>query len=781
MDKNLLRLEFDKILSKLSNEASSQDAKKYIMEIKPFNNIDNVKTILKQTYDAYTLCIRIGNPPFSGIIPIINIIARAKAGSVLSCSEILDVLSTLQAMRKIKEWRSSFEDIITSIDEKFDNITINNYLEKKIKNAIISSDQVSDNASQALYDIRRKIKLLNQKIRERMEKMITSNTYRKYLMEPVITVRSSRFVIPVKVEHRSSINGLVHDVSSSGSTLFIEPIGVVEDNNQINELKNKEKIEIEKILFSLTKEIANFADSIMVSYNEIIDLDVIFAKAFLAFKMKASLPQINDVGVVNLKKARHPLIPNKDVKPIDIELGENFDTLVITGPNTGGKTVSIKTIGLMCLMAMSGLMIPANDGSKIAVFDNILVDIGDEQSIEQSVSTFSSHMKNIINILKNARDKTLVLIDEIGAGTDPEEGAALAISVLNALREKHCKIAVTTHYKELKEYAVSTNEVQCASCEFDIEKMKPTYKLLIGSVGSSNAFKISKKLGIDDKIIRNAELILGEEKNRLNEFLDNIEKMRCDLEHKKESIDKLYSEAKELKEIVAKEKEKLELERDRILDEARFKAKNIFESVRIESKNIIDELKEIKNKNSFSAEDRRNIKSKLSSIENTVDPIKEENKDKNNSDFHEGDTVLISGFEKEGVVASKEDSSGNFLVIIGNIKTKVSKSKLSHSSKKAKKTKTYNSFGFKRNLNRSSNMELDLRGKTVLDAIPELEIFLDNSLISGINQVTIIHGKGTGVLRKEVHNTLKKNKHVKDFRLGNFGEGEDGVTIANLK
>lgn len=781
MNKNLLRIEFDKVLRKLSDEATSEDAKKKIMGIRPMNDINLVRHLLEETYDAYTLCIRLGVPPFSGIVSVEKSVDRAVAGSVLSCSEFLDLLLSLRAMRKIKEWRNLFRDVSVSIDDKFENITIKKSLEEKIEKSIVSPEEVSDNASDELYNIRKKIRSLNYKIRKRMEEMVRSSSYKKYLMDHIVTMRSGRFVIPVKAEYKNEIKGLIHDTSSSGSTLFIEPIWAVEDNNCINELKNKEKYEIEKVLIKLTKEIADFADQIRISYNQMVNLDIIFAKAFLAFKMKASVPQINNKGVINLRKARHPLIPDESVQPIDLELGKSFDSLVITGPNTGGKTVSIKTIGLVCCMAMSGLMIPADEGSEVSVFDNILTDIGDEQSIEQSISTFSSHMKNIISILSKADDKVLVLIDEIGAGTDPEEGAALAISILEELRKKKSKIAITTHYKELKEYSVSTEGVQCAGCEFNIDTMKPTYKLLIGSIVSSNAFKIAEKLGIDSQIIKNAENILGEEKKRLNEFLVGIEKMRHDLDEKKNSIEKLYIEAEEVKKEVIKEKQRIQNEHDQILNQARLKAQDIFNHVKIKSQNIIDELKGIKDKNSFSPESRREIKSKLSNIENIVDPINEDNNILKDYDFKEGDSVMILGINKEGIISSKEDSAGNFCVTVGTVKTKVQRSKLRHLSKKVKSKKLCKSFMFKRDLNKEFNMELDLRGKSVNEAIPELEMFLDTSFMSKITHVTIIHGKGSGILRREVHNNLKGNKHVKNFRLGNFGEGEDGVTIVTIK
>ena len=778
MDKNLKRIEFDKILDILSEEAYSYDAKNKIQNIKPFSDIKKVKEVLKQTFDAYSLSIRFSAPEFSGLISVKKIISRVCSGAFLHNSEFLSLLSTLKTTRRIKAWWQTCIDTKTSLDDKFEKIYVNNYLEKKIESIVLSESEISDNASQELFNIRGKIRMLNKRIRDSLEKMVNSPLYKKYLTDSIITNRSGRFVVQVKSEYRNEVKGLVQDVSSSGATFFIEPIGVVEENNKINELKIKEKSEIDKILFSLSREVEKFAENILNSYDYVVELDEIFAKASLAIRMNASLPEVNEKGEISLKKARHPLIPKEKVQPIDINLGKDFDALIITGPNTGGKTVAIKTIGLMCAMAMSGLMIPAADGSEISVFNEILTDIGDEQSIEQSVSTFSSHMCNIVGILEKASCKTLVLLDEIGAGTDPEEGAALSIAIIENLRKKNSKLVVTTHYKELKEYAVTSKRVECASCEFDLENLKPTYKILIGSIGNSNAFLISEKLGLDKKIIENAKNILGEEKIKLNEILAKAEQARREFEKKNETIEKLYLEINKNKEDIKIEKEKIEKEKWKIIEEARFKAKNILNRVRAESENLIKNLNNIKD---LSAENRRDIKSKIKEMENLVDPI-EENAPINTSSnsFKEGDSVFIQGVEKEGVICSQEDDKGNFLVAVGKIKTKISKSRLRYAPKRKEKTKNYNLSVFKKNTAKEVKMDIDLRGKTVLEAYQELGLFLDSSFISGIKQITIIHGKGSGSLRKGVHDILKKNKHVKSFRLGGFSEGGDGATIVSL-
>ncbi len=780
MDKNLLRIEFDKVLDMLSSEASSEKAKEKIKSILPSQDVEEVKALLNETLSAFTLSMRFGMPSFGGILHVDTVLKKACSGATLFNEEFLNILSTLKSMRKLKQWKKFSEDETTYLDNKFEKISVNKYLEKKIESTVLSESEISDDASEELANIRKKMRVLNQRIRDRLEHMVNSH-YRKYLMDPIVTMRSGRFVIPVKSEYRNEIKGLVHDISSSGSTLFIEPIGVVENNNFISELKIKEKSEIDKILFNLSREVEQFSESIAEGYDEAVNLDVIFAKASLAIKTGASFPEVNSEGVVDLKKARHPLISKDIVQPIDIRLGQDFDTLIITGPNTGGKTVSLKTLGLMCVMAMSGMMLPAAEGSKISVFDGIFVDIGDEQSIEHSISTFSSHMENIIKILGKISDKSLVLIDEIGAGTDPEEGAALAIALVDYMRMKHAKIVLTTHYKELKEYAVSTEGIQCACCDFDVDNMRPTYKLLIGSIGSSNAFLISEKLGLSPKVIKRAENILGEEKVRLNEFLSSMEKTRRDLERKQENIDILYAEAKKVKEEACQERKKIDREYDKIMDEARFKAQNIVDRVKIDSQNIIKTLNEV-SKEDFTPEKRGYIRNKISEIENIADPVIGRGCGKHNEhNFKEGDRVQILGFEKEGIISSKEDNSGNFLVSVGKIKTKIPKSKLKLSGKKECRPKISVGGRVIRNSKKNTGMEIDLRGKTVLEAIPELEFFLDNAFISGISQVTVIHGKGSGVLRREVHKALAKNRCVKDFRLGNFGEGEDGVTIVSIK
>lgn len=784
MDRNFLALELDKVLKKLSQEACSEKAKEKIINILPDCNIKNVNRLLDETLAAYTLSCRFGGPSFYGLKNVVESVKRASYGGVLTNLELLDIASCLAVMREVKDWRKQCEGIETCIDVWFNSINVNKYLEEKINNCIISEDEFSDTASKELYSIRRKIRGINEKIREKLDDMIKSSKFRKYLQEPIVTVRNDRFVIPVKAEYRSEISGLVHDTSASGSTVFIEPMGVVNGNNEVKVLRSKEKEEIDRILKEISEEVGRFSNDIILGYNSLVELDIIFAKASLGIRMKAVMPKINEEGKIKLIKARHPMIKDSDVVPMNIELGENFNTLIITGPNTGGKTVSLKTIGLFSTMAMCGMMIPADDGSVVSTFDNILVDIGDEQSIEQSLSTFSSHIKNIIKILSKCTNKSLVLLDEIGAGTDPVEGAALAISIIETLREKGARIAVTTHYKELKEYALKTSGIENGSCEFDINTMKPTYKLILGIPGKSNAFSISERLGMDKSIIDKAKSLTSEDDNKLEEIISSLEETR-------QKVEKEYKLAQQMKiesEKTLRENERLQKEieskKDEIINNSRDKAKKILEEVVCRSEMIFEELENLKNsKNVASADKRSLLNSEIKAIENLADPVKENiNKDiKKDLKFKIGDTVFVSDFNKEGEVLKDEDSSGKIMVQVGAIKTRVLKSHLSKSSKKIKSVSGHVTKNIKSKSNVSVSTEIDLRGQNILEATMELDGFIDTCVIAGLKQITIIHGKGTGQLRKGIQDYLKTNKQIKRFRIGNFGEGESGVTIAELK
>ena len=513
IQKHMKTIELDKVLELLAEKTACEDAADFARNLIPVTEIEEVQQMLSETDTAYQMMARFGAPSFYGLQQIVNSLRRAQSGGVLNLAEFLSIAGVLRAMRGIVQWRKKSEGLQTMLDWRFDCLTSNPYLEDKINQTVASEEEVADTASSALADIRRKMRRASQKVREQLDSMIRSNTYQKYLQDQIVTMRGGRYVVPVKAEYRGEVPGLVHDTSSSGSTLFIEPMSVVEANNEIRVLQSKEKDEIERILTELSAEVGQFADDIIVGYDAAVQLNVIFAKADLAYSMKATMPQLNQTGIIQFKQARHPLLNRDTVVPTDIVLGKEFDTLMITGPNTGGKTVTLKTIGLLSAMAMCGLMLPVAEGSQVSVFRHILVDIGDEQSIEQSLSTFSSHMTKIIRIIEQADDNSLVLLDELGAGTDPIEGAALAIAILEHLRKQGCKIAATTHYAELKEYALQTDGVENACCEFDVQTLRPTYRLLIGVPGRSNAFAISKRLGIEDSIIQRAkELVSADDK-----------------------------------------------------------------------------------------------------------------------------------------------------------------------------------------------------------------------------------------------------------------------------
>lgn len=784
MDKNYKALELDKILIMLSEEASSNDAKEEALRLTPSTGLFEVRALLKETEDAHMLSGRFGSPSFGGIKNTVNSLRRAQSGGSLTMGELLKIAEVLRIIRSLKQWRQKSAGIETTLDFRFNKLTPNKFLEEKITQSIISEDEMSDSASSTLASIRRKIKLTSQKARDVLDKMVRSSTYQKYLQDAIVTIRDGRFVVPVKAECRGEIPGLVHDTSSSGATIFVEPMGAVEANNEIKVLLNKEQDEIEHILFDLSVQTGTFADDIIDSYYTAVELDLIFAKASLAYKMKASMPIMNESGEISLNKARHPLIDKEKVVPVSVELGINFNSLVITGPNTGGKTVSLKTLGLLTLMAMCGLMIPAYDNSSLSVFNKILVDIGDEQSIEQSLSTFSAHMTNIIEILKQTDKKSLVLIDELGAGTDPVEGAALAIAILEQLKKQGAKIASTTHYAELKEYALQSSGVENACCEFDVSTLRPTYKLLIGVPGRSNAFAISQRLGMDKELVDKAKDLVSAENRRFEDVVKTLEKQRLDLEEKLRNAQAVAAESAKEKAHAQKEIEKLKQQAKKELEEARKEAVRITDSTRIKAMAIMDEIEAARKSNKISPEDKAKLRANIREMENSADPV-----EKNNNEGYKlprklkvGDNVLIFDIDKKAVVLELPDRDNSVLVQAGIIKTRVSMDNLrllnDNSSKQAVRSARRT---VKSKTDVKAVTEIDLRGQTAAEAIMELDRAIDSAVLSGMHQITIIHGKGTGVLRKEVQNYLKRNKLIKSYRLGVFGEGESGVTIAEFK
>ncbi|MCD8026073.1 MAG: endonuclease MutS2 [Clostridiales bacterium] len=787
MNRHFKTLELDKILEKLAGQTTLDEAHRMALELEPQFDLKKVQTLLKQTDDAVMLSGKFGAPSFGGAKNCSNQLRRAQAGGCLTTSELLSIVQTLHIIRTVKEWHSRFSSVESSLDCYFSGLVSNKFLEEKITSAIISEDEIADSASSALSDIRRKIRTASSKAREVLDKIIHSSTYIKYLQDAIVTQRDGRYVVPVRSECRNNIPGLVHDTSSSGATVFIEPMGVVQANNDIKMLRSKEEEEIERILFDLSANAGDFADSIIRSYSNLSELNLIFAKANLAYSMKATLPVMNDRGVVNIKQARHPLIAKDRVVPVDISLGGEFDTLVITGPNTGGKTVTLKTLGLLTLMAMCGLLVPCADNSELSVFRRVLADIGDEQSIEQSLSTFSAHMTNIIQIIKLANSGTLCLIDELGAGTDPVEGAALAIAILERLRTRRAKIAATTHYAELKEFALRTEGVENGSCEFDVATLKPTYKLLIGVPGKSNAFAISRRLGMDSAVVERAQELVSNESRQFEDVVEKLEKRRQSLEKQLENANRLTAKVNAEKQRAENAMKKAEENAEREIERAKQEAQRIVSQTRAQAEALVEELEKARKAKDMSAEVRTKLKKNIDKMEAYADPIKTKNAPgeeyKLPRPLKVGDNVLIYDIDKNATVLAPPSKDGLVLVQAGIIKTRVDIKNL-RLLKSQIKPQT-NRYSAKSNVHSSLDVrpetEVDVRGETAFDAVNIVDKAIDTAVLTNISKLTIIHGKGTGVLRREISKYLKTNKAVKSYRLGVFGEGEDGVTIVELK
>ncbi|MDD6146107.1 MAG: endonuclease MutS2 [Oscillospiraceae bacterium] len=795
MNKHHIALELPKVLDRLASFTSCEDAKEAALNLEPESNLSLVNVLLQQTADAHMLMAKFGAPSFGGLKNVNNSLSRAGAGSVLNMRELLDIAEVLRVIRSLSEWKDRNSGIVTGIDTYFTSLVPNKFLEDRITSAIISEEEMSDNASPALYDIRRKIRAASSKVRDQLDKMTRSSHFQKFLRESIVTMRNGRYVVPVKAEHRGEISGLVHDTSSSGATVFIEPAGVVEANNEIKVLQSKERDEIDRILFELSAEAGGFYQSIKSSYECAVELNLIFAKAKLAYEMKASLPLVNDKGCINLKNARHPLIDPKKVVATNISLGRDFDTLVITGPNTGGKTVSIKTIGLMSLMAMCGLMLPVSDQSEISVFDRVLADIGDEQSIEQSLSTFSSHMVNIISIIEAADENTLVLIDELGAGTDPVEGAALAIAILEKIHEKGAKIAATTHYAELKAYALETPRIENGSCEFDVATLRPTYRLLIGTPGRSNAFAISLRLGMESGIIDRAKELVSQENAHFENVIESLESSRQSFEEQRARAQELTAQAEAEKREAQQYKDSIEKLRQQELEKAQSQALRIVEQARRSAMALTAELEKLK-KESESARDKGEMarrakqlmKKGFAEFDEITNPVvasaaADENY-KLPRPLRPGDEVIVMDIGKAATVLSAADKKGNCEVMAGTMKLRTPQSNL-RLTEKTKQTKKPRNVPNKNERVFSPGAEAqtrcDLRGMNVEEGILELDRYIDQCLRLGLGELTVIHGKGTGVLRKGIQEHLRKSSFVKSFRLGVYGEGENGVTIVTLK
>ena len=781
-------LELDKMLRRLADSCVSEPAKEKAIRLRPSFRKEEVRSMLAETSAAVKMIVLKGSPSFYGVKDVSFCLQRASMGGCLNTIELLDIAKLLQSARVAKSYSADDRFAGSCIDSYFNALSVNKYLEERILSSILSEDEIADNASPALADIRRKIRAESANIRNSLQKIISSPSYAKFLQEPIITTRSGRFVVPVKIEHKNEIPGLVHDMSSSGMTVFIEPNAAVKSNNELRELYSREKNEIERILRTLSAECAVHEMDIVSDLNLLVTLDFIFGKAKLSYQYRGTEAMCEDTGIV-LKKARHPMLDPAKAVPVDIELGDEFDTLIITGPNTGGKTVTLKTIGLLALMNQCGLHIPADDQSNLPVFSNVMADIGDEQSIEQNLSTFSSHMKNIVTILNECDDRSLVLFDELGAGTDPVEGAALAISIIEAAREKGAVIAATTHYAELKVYALNNEKVQNASCEFDVETLSPTYHIVMGMPGKSNAFSIARKLGLDGAVIDDASARVASSEKNFEDTISRLNDIRVKLESEKNEIAVKLRQISENERKSARLRSELEVKLEKSDLKAKRDAQRIIEEARTAVEEVFAELDELKKRSDADDEidainrERNILRAKLNMAEDNINITADhnENKDlKSSRPVKEGDVVLIKSMNKKADVLSvSKDGTLQLRAGIININASQDDVYLLEDERPQKKVAAVSTGSRLRSDSLSAS--IDLRGMESAEAVYVAEQYLDNAVLSKLEKVTIIHGKGTGALRTAIHNMLKKNKLVKSYRLGVFGEGETGVTIVELK
>ena len=788
--KTLSKLEFDKISALLEEEASSFRGRQLCRRLKPMTDLNKIDTYQEQTAAAFTRIVRKGRISFGDAAPIEESMKRLEIGGALSISDLLRISRLLSNPARVKSYgrHDTQEDSADCLDAYFDQLEPLTPLTNEIDRCIISEDEISDDASPALKKIRRSIGGINDRVHSTLTGLV-NGSLRSCLQDPIITMRGDRYCLPVKAEYRSQVQGLIHDQSSTGSTLFIEPMAVVKLNNDLKELYAREQEEIQVILADLSQEAAQYIEEIRADYRALTDLDFIFARGALALSMNASRPILNEEGRIRIREGRHPLLDPKKVVPITVSLGEDFTLLIITGPNTGGKTVSLKTVGLFTLMGQAGLHIPAGDRSELAVFHQVYADIGDEQSIEQSLSTFSSHMTNIVSFLKKVDERSLVLFDELGAGTDPTEGAALAIAILSHLHKRGIRTMATTHYSELKVYALSTPGVENACCEFDVESLRPTYRLLIGIPGKSNAFAISGKLGLPDYIIEDAKKRLSEQDISFEDLLSDLESSKRTIEKEREEIAAYRREAEDLKKQARERQEKLDEQRERILREANEKANAILR----EAKEVADET--IKNFRKFGKEnisasemekERERLRQKIKDTSAASSlKVQKQKKAYKPSDFKLGESVKVLSMNLTGTIASRPDSRGNLTVQMGILRSQVNISDLEiieepspYTPKKLSRT-SRGKIGMSKSL--SVSPEINLLGRTVDEAVAELDKYLDDALLSHLDTVRIVHGKGTGALRKGIHEYLRRQKHVKSYRLAEFGEGDAGVTIVELK
>lgn len=786
------RLELDKIIAKAAAFAACAGARKLILEQEPFTDPDEVRFALSQTNAINNLLLKNGSPRFGGVEGAEKAVSRAVKGGVLSMGELLLVAAALRNFQNLVQWYGLSDHDMLPVDDLFYALSPQPGLEKAISDAILSPEEMADTASNTLFELRRRIRATENSIRDKLDMIVKNQSTNKYLQDAVVTLRNGRFVVPVKAECRGEVGGVIHDVSSSGSTVFVEPTAVVEANAKIMQLRAQEAAEIERILAGFTDQVASIEQVFTYSYNAMLQIDVLLAKSHLALEQKAYMPQVSGGGWFSLKRARHPLIDPAKVVPVDIELGKDYDTLVITGPNTGGKTVTLKTAGLLCAMAQLGYLIPAHEQSTVCVFEDYLVDIGDEQSIEQSLSTFSGHMKNITAILERAHRGTLVLLDELGAGTDPAEGAALAVSIIEELRRMGSRIMATTHYAEIKVFALETPGVINASCEFDVESLRPTYRLSVGVPGKSNAFLISEKLGVPERVIRAAQTHLSSEDKRLDAVLSQLDELKVQLKESQDEVEQLKYEAAHQLESAKKKRDALIEQGEQELEAARLKARQLTQQVQDEAYALTDELRKLQKDQKTAASQRairareiarRDAEKLFSKSESGPQRIKEFVPLKS---VTLGQEVVIAELEQNAVVMSLPDRHGMVEVRAGILKTKVPLSGLKAPDKMKKQEQPKGSQRKVRTttvdrVERKASMEVDLRGLTVEEALMETDQFIDHGMMSGQTVLYLIHGKGTGALRAAIQQHLRLHKNVKSFRLGRYGEGEAGVTVVELK
>ena len=793
-DKSIRTLELPAVLEVLAQKAVSEAARERCRKLYPSSDLDEVRRLLDETDAARTRLGLYGSPAFSGVKDVSAALTRADHGGMLNTRELLDIAGLLTASRRVSEYDRDRQGEATVHDHYFSALHTNKYLEDRIRGAILDEETIADTASPELADIRRKMRVAATKGRQILQRIISSPSYAKVLQEALITQRDGRFVVPVKAECKGSLPGLVHDISSSGATLFVEPMGVVQANNELKELQAREEREIERILRQLSADCGDQMENILYDYDILVHLDVIFARAQLSYQMSAARPEVRRRGGIVLRRARHPLLDPAKAVPISVELGQQFDTLVITGPNTGGKTVTLKTLGLLCLMAQCGLHIPADDGSVVRVFDRVLADVGDEQSIEQSLSTFSAHMANIVQILQQADEQSLLLFDELGAGTDPVEGAALAIAVIQEVRSRGALTAATTHYAELKTFAMTTAGVENASCEFDVQTLRPTYRLLIGIPGKSNAFAISRRLGLDEHVIEAARAQMDSESVRFEDVLTQLEEKRQRLERAQSEADRLWQQREEDARKARTFREQMEKAKENARSKGEAEAKRIVREAQAKVDAIFAELDELRRQQQKRADfqqmndARANVRRGLNEAEALVrsresdsEPIPAPSRP-----IRVGDQVELPGVNRAAEVLTV-NADGSLVLQAGKMKMTVKHGQVrlletaEEIQKKKKQQSRAQSSSPKIQLASRAASELDIRGYETLEAESVVDNYIDSAVMAKLGSVTIIHGKGTGALRKAVHEILRRNKAVKSFRLGRYGEGEAGVTIVELK